>query len=95
MTHVKRDQSENSFITSDNLESASSKQMGSQFNDSKIQRRHKIFDPVSKNISSSVSPQPHNRAVSPLTSLSTALTPTHVGSKVINPLTRTRPLENQ
>ena len=67
-----------------------SKQLSSQVNDSKIQRRHKIFDPVT-NKSNSVSPQPNNRPLSPINTFS--ITPSNnIGSsKVINPLTKSKP----
>ena len=63
ITHAKRDGSENSsMITGDNnFDNMGPMKMGSQVNDSKMQRRHRIFDPVGK--SPSVSPQ--NKVVSP------------------------------
>ena len=99
MTHVRKEYTENSSImTGDNFESITSKQLSSQVNDSKIQRRHKIFDPVSGNTSSSVSPQPQNRNISPINSLSIAssTTPSNVSSsKIINPLTKSKPQDLQ
>ena len=94
LTHVRKEYSESSsVITGDNFDSLNSKQLGSQVNDSKLQRRHKIFDPVT-NKSNSVSPQPMNRPVSPISSLTTTTTPNNItSSKIINPLTKSKPQE--
>ena len=65
-------------------------QVSSQVNESKLQRRHRIFDPVS-NTSSSVSPNnAHSKVVSPISRLNSLHSPTNnvLGSKVINPLTK-------
>ena len=65
-----------------------------QCNDSKIQKRHKIFEPVG---SKANSVSPCNKAVSPLGNFNAPLTPNNLtaSSKLINPLQKPKNQQQQ
>lgn len=113
VTHAKKEAKQvsesSSVLTGDNnqYESVSTNKFASQVgssqfnshlsnnecNNSKINRRHKIFDPVGK--ANSVSPC--NKALSPLDSHKSPLTPSNLtgSSKLINPLHKPKPQKQQ
>jgi type II secretory pathway component PulC len=103
VTYARKEYSENntSVLSADiNFESGTNqthsqnqKLLGSQANDSKIQRRHRIFDASSK----SPSVSPNTKVVSPLGSVnpqqltSSSIHSSKHSSKIINPLTKSKP----